>query len=279
MRPEVFGNVVGVFATFVMWGLLLTIIELKFAAEPQSMRSRVRGLFFSLLSLTAAVVASELTQWLMRLGDLRPLFSIDLAQTIHSPNPLIVAAGYTVAPLAGILVYDVGYYGFHRLQHKVPFLWRLHSVHHSIEELNFFNSYHHLSENFLRIPLLTVPVNLLFAVSEPQVAIMAAMVGVVGQLAHANTRLRFGPFKWLFVEPAFHRVHHSIEERHWNRNFAFYFSFLDTLFGTAHHPGPDEYPKTGLDYVREPRGMWSYLCPPPPPHAEAPRAVSPAPSR
>jgi sterol desaturase/sphingolipid hydroxylase (fatty acid hydroxylase superfamily) len=204
-----------------------------------------------------------------------PLFAWDLAGTIHSANPLVMIAGYTLVPMLGLFLYDVGYYWFHRLQHTVPLLWRFHAVHHSIEELNAFNAYHHVSEYVWRIPLLTIPLSLLFAVSEPQVLIIGTILHAVGVLAHSNVRLGFGLLRYVFVEPRFHRIHHSIEERHWNRNYSFYFPVLDMLFGTAYFPRPGEIPKTGVDYAREPRSLKAFLFPPRPPQAAAAARVQP----
>jgi sterol desaturase/sphingolipid hydroxylase (fatty acid hydroxylase superfamily) len=270
LLPDLLQNIATTIATFVLGAATCTLVELSLCAERQGWSSRLRGFLFTSLSLAAAVLMTALTQQLMHGAHLTPLFALDLAGTIHSSNPLVVAFGYTVAPLIGILVYDVGYYLFHRLQHTVPFLWRYHALHHSIEELNAFNSYHHVSEYLFRIPLLTIPLNLLFAVSEPQVVITAALVSVVGKLGHANTRIDFGPLRYLVTEPRFHRIHHSIEERHWNRNFSFYFPVLDVLFGTAYWPAKDELPRTGVDYLPEARSLNAFLFPAAPPEA-APR--------
>jgi sterol desaturase/sphingolipid hydroxylase (fatty acid hydroxylase superfamily) len=130
-----------------------------------------------------------------------------------------------------------------------------------------------VSEYVWRIPLLTIPLSLLFSVSEPQVVIIGTLLHAVGVLAHSNVRISYGPLRYLFVEPRFHRIHHSIEERHWNRNYAFYFPVLDMLFGTAHFPKPGEIPKTGVNYAREPRSLAAFLFPPRPPRAAA--AVQP----
>lgn len=274
MLADTLSNFVGIFAAFVLGASLCTLIEFLFASEEQSAMSRVRGFFFSLISLAAAVLATDLTKEFMAQAGLRPLIHWDLASTIHSSNLFVVSAGYTVIPLFTIFLYDFGYYWFHRLQHTVPLLWRYHAVHHSIEELNSFNSYHHVSEYFFRIPLLTVPINLLFSISEPQVIVTGVIIGAVGKLAHANTRICFGPLRYLFVEPRFHRVHHSVEERHWNRNYAFYFPLLDIVFRTAHFPSRNECPRTGVNYAREPRNLRMFLFPPEPPEADASREAA-----
>jgi hypothetical protein len=53
-------------------------------------------------------------------------------------------------------------------------------------------------------------------------------------------------------DPQYHRIHHSLEERHWNKNFAERLPIWDFLFGTL-YAGFDEYPQVGIpDYpVRE----------------------------
>jgi sterol desaturase/sphingolipid hydroxylase (fatty acid hydroxylase superfamily) len=43
-----------------------------------------------------------------------------------------------------------------------------------------------------------------------------------------------------------HRIHHSREPQHRDRNLAFIFPLWDVLFGTYYHPHPTEYPATGL---------------------------------
>lgn len=265
MFEDLLSTLLGTFSGFVLGAAVCTLVEFLFEAEPQSFASRIRGFCFSFLALAAATIATSLSQSLMAGFELRPLLQIDLAGAINSDNLLVVLAGYTVVPLTGVFLYDVGYYCFHRLQHTVPFLWRFHALHHSIEELNAFNSYHHVSEYFLRIPLMTLPLSMLVWISEPQVVVTGTIIGIVGTLAHANTRLRFGPLRYLVVEPAYHRIHHSLEERHWNRNYAFYFPILDVLFRTSYFPATGEIPKTGVNYVREARTVRDFLILPAPP--------------
>lgn len=269
MLPDLFSSVLGTWSGYLYGAALCGILELLLPAERQSRWSWLRGMLFTFVSLAAAVAVTGATQLVLREFGLRPLFAWDLGETIHSPNPLVMIAGYTVVPMLGLFLYDVNYYWFHRLQHTVPALWRFHAIHHSIEELNAFNAYHHVSEYVWRIPLMTIPLTLLVTVSEPQVVIIATVLHAVGVLAHGNVRLNFGPLRYLLVEPRFHRIHHSIERQHWNRNYSFYFPVLDVLFGTAYFPRRDEAPKTGLDYVREPRGLKAFLFPPRPPGREA----------
>ena len=268
MFTSLLATIWGSFADYVFGAALCTMAELLIPGEKQTVSSRLRGLCFTALSLAAAVLGTRLAQQIMKAAGLNPLLQLDLSATVHSDNLTVVILGYTVVPILGIFAYDVGYYFFHRLQHRSPFLWRYHAVHHSIEELNAFNAYHHVSEYFLRIPLLTIPINFFVWVGTPQVIIAGAVIAVVGPLSHSNTNVSFGPLRYLFTEPRYHRVHHSTEQRHWNRNFAFYFPVLDWLFRTSYFPKKDEFPTTGLNYFREPRSLRQYLFPPRPSAAE-----------
>ena len=43
-----------------------------------------------------------------------------------------------------------------------------------------------------------------------------------------------------------HRIHHSVEKDHIDRNFAAFFPFWDIVFRTYRKPRKDEWPQTGV---------------------------------
>jgi sterol desaturase/sphingolipid hydroxylase (fatty acid hydroxylase superfamily) len=55
-------------------------------------------------------------------------------------------------------------------------------------------------------------------------------------LIHANTRLRFGPLKWLIASPEYHHWHHANEPEAYDRNFAAQLSVIDWIAGTLFLP-------------------------------------------
>jgi len=63
---------------------------------------------------------------------------------------------------------------------------------------------------------------------------------------HANLRWNAGALGWLLVTPQSHRIHHSTEERHWEKNFGAVLSIWDRVFRTQWH-GTDDYPTIGID--------------------------------
>ncbi len=60
---------------------------------------------------------------------------------------------------------------------------------------------------------------------------------------HSNLRFTYGPMRYIFVSPVFHRWHHSDSRESANKNFASMFSFLDLLLGSFYMP-LDKMPET-----------------------------------
>lgn len=249
----------GGFHTFILSALACTFFEVAAAVEKQSWFSRLRAvLFWSIfLGVSAAVVMS--TQHAIRYFEIDPLVSVDLRASLHSQNWLVMGAAYVLLPFAPYLLFDCLYYWFHRLQHASPFLWRFHAVHHSIEELNAANCYHHASEALFRLPFIVIPLTLFIELRTPDVFVMTAVLTAWGQFVHANTRFCLGPLTYVLAGPRFHRVHHSLAEVHRDKNFASFFPVLDIMFKTAYFPKLDEKISTGLDDKREPRTIIQYL--------------------
>ena len=156
--------------------------------------------------------------------------------------------------MVALLLVDFGYWVQHVINHKVPFLWKLHSVHHSQQELNFFSDFrYHPLEYVVRHTFITIPF-LFLAVNPPVIAAFAVVKEWYSRFYHGNIRTNLGPLKYLLVTPQSHRVHHSFEERHRDLNFGAIFSFWDFLFRTQYR-GFDEYPATGITEESFPRGQ------------------------
>lgn len=224
-----------------------------------SITGRLRAAVFWAIQIGVHVVVLELMQRALRGVGIGPLFVLDLSWLGAAWGGIAqVAVAASLSLLPGF-VFDFAYYWFHRLQHAVPFLWRYHAVHHAIEELNATNCYHHWTEGLFRIPLMVLPLTLLLDLRVPELAVITNIVGAWAQFVHADSRLDFGPFRWFVVSPRFHRVHHSLERGHFDRNFAGVFPIFDMVFGTAHFPKAGDTIETGLADRREARTIGSYL--------------------
>lgn len=164
------------------------------------------------------------------------------------------------AVFAVVVARDFLNYWQHRFDHR--FVWPIHAVHHSQTDLHAANGYAHpfqvLSEFLLiSIPLTLIGVN---GVAVPLgVGILLSLQAVV---IHSPTRVHLGPLRRVIVDHRFHRIHHSLEERHFDKNFGIVFSIWDQAFGTAYFPRRDEYPDVGLQGLDPPRGFWDYVLHP-----------------
>lgn len=147
-----------------------------------------------------------------------------------------------------ILIYDFFYYWWHRAQHESAWLWSQHKLHHSDRAINISSTLrHHWLESPLRIFFNTLPMGLLFDLKNPDIAWLAAIFGYWPFFIHMNLRLGLGPLSSVLAGPQYHRIHHSLESRHHNKNYAAYVPVWDIVFRTAYLPQRGEYPATGLD--------------------------------
>jgi sterol desaturase/sphingolipid hydroxylase (fatty acid hydroxylase superfamily) len=160
-----------------------------------------------------------------------------------------------------IAIVVVGSYWGHRLSHQAPMLWRFHSVHHSIEHMDWVAA--------ARLHPLDAVTTQLFALV-PLVALgyqggsLAGVVALVTALAifqHANVRLRFPGVRWVLPTPEWHHWHHATDPDAHDTNFGL--PFVDKVFGTAFLPRdrrpqgfgvPDPVPAD--DYLGQLRYPW-----------------------
>jgi len=144
---------------------------------------------------------------------------------------LDLRADSVVTWVVGFVLVDLAYYWWHRLSHRVSFLWAAHVVHHSSEDYNLAVA---LRQSVLT-PWTIVPFHLPLAlVGVPPLVMLAVdsfntlyqfwihtqLVGTMGQLE-----------KWINT-PALHRVHHGINPRYLDKNYGGTFIVWDRLFGT-----------------------------------------------
>ncbi len=137
---------------------------------------------------------------------------------------------------------DVLQYWYHRLFHKVPFLWGFHAVHHSAKSMDWLaGSRMHVVEVIMLRAVTSLPLFTLgFGAS-----VMQAYIGFIyvwSSLLHANVGGNFNALGHWIATPRFHHWHHGLEREAFDVNFAIHFPWIDKLFGTFHLP-PDRWPQ------------------------------------
>ena len=135
-----------------------------------------------------------------------------------------------------VLVADVGFYLAHRTFHSIPFLWKFHAVHHSIEEMDWLAAQRvHPVDQILTKATSYLPVFAL-GFSVPAIGIFALIYHWQALLIHSNTRINFGPLRWIVASPQFHHWHHANEREAYDKNFASQLPLLDIVGGTLFLP-------------------------------------------
>lgn len=154
-----------------------------------------------------------------------------------------------------VLAMDLGEYAFHRAQHAIPFLWRMHALHHSDPCMGALTTERHFwAEPILKAVTIWPAAAALVAPGAKDVAIYTLMTAY-HVFVHANLPVNFGRFSWVLNSPAYHRVHHSREPADSGVNFSALFPIFDVILGSYRRPRHT--PRTGLE--REPRGLGEVL--------------------
>ena len=145
-----------------------------------------------------------------------------------------------------LLIAEFGRYWVHRAAHEVPWLWRLHAVHHSPKRLYWLNAgrFHPIEKVIFLIPE-TVPFILLSANAEV-LALYAVFNSIHGLLQHSNIALRAGWLNYVFSLPELHRWHHSRVIAESNTNYGNNLIVWDIVFGTYFRPRGREVGPIGL---------------------------------
>jgi len=128
----------------------------------------------------------------------------------------------------------------HVMLHKFTFLWRFHKVHHSVIEMGFAaHLRYHWMENLFYKPLKILAVMLLGGFEPEMAFIIHFFTILIGHLNHANVRITWGPFKYIFNNSVMHLYHHAKvlpKGQMSGVNFGISLSLWDYLFGTNYIP-------------------------------------------
>jgi sterol desaturase/sphingolipid hydroxylase (fatty acid hydroxylase superfamily) len=241
---------------YAAWGIIfavLTVLEFVFPQGERTLAGRARTLLFWAAWIPASAAIPMLLlrcwQWL----HLHPLLAIPLIQSLALPALAVAVVG----TVASMLVSDFMAYWHHRIQHR--FLWRFHAVHHSIRDMNAVNSYHHISETLFSTLIITLPMTLIVVDCGPVVAWVPILTWYQVVYLHSPTRLNFGPLRAIFTDNRYHRIHHSVEQRHFDTNFGISLSIWDRMFGTHHAVARGEWPLVGLDEMPPPTTLREWI--------------------
>lgn len=147
----------------------------------------------------------------------------------------LAAMPWALRVFVSFLAIDFTDYTFHRLQHRVSWIWRFHRIHHSDPRLDASSSLRfHPVEGITQTSVQALAI-LLFGIQLDAMILFDSMLLTLLYLQHANIALPVSIDRLLrivFVTPDVHHVHHSREQRYTDSNFADVFTIWDRLLGT-----------------------------------------------
>jgi sterol desaturase/sphingolipid hydroxylase (fatty acid hydroxylase superfamily) len=247
-------------AVYLMCLMLLAVGLLEWLRPAHNIPSQHYG--FDLCYAVVTGVAIAVVTPLLSAGTARAIQSVGLGLIDLRALGFDGVTGGLIAMVVGTLVLDFFQYWAHRAFHRSKILWQQHLLHHCDEYMNFTTAARHHPIETLLVPVfVTIPMAILFKLPPINIAALALIPYAWDYVAHSNARLGFGPFWWVLVSPNYHRIHHSLESHHIDRNFAMWFPIWDIVFGTAVVPRPGEYPRTGVAAVSVQTLGQAYLQP------------------
>lgn len=145
--------------------------------------------------------------------------------------------------------------------HRIPLLWPFHAVHHSAESLTPLTLYRIHPVEFIVNSLRSFTVGAvlsglfvyLFANSISVYQIIGVNLFVFifnllgSNLRHSPFYLGFGRLERLFISPAQHQIHHSVQARHFDKNFGSALAIWDGLFNSLLLSKTEQVSGFGLD--------------------------------
>ena len=204
----------------------------------------------ALIAAVSAVVFERSSTFLLHLSGQSPALASELVWGLE-----------LVYALLAVLLSDFVAYAIHVYQHKNPFLWEFHKVHHSPPVMHPLTNYReHPVDNIFYALGNGVAIGLsggaitycLGYVPETPtifgVALFSFLFNSLGyNLRHSHIWLRWpGTWGYVFGCPAHHQIHHSYHPEHIDKNFAFIFPVWDVVFGTFCLPNDNSQVKFGL---------------------------------
>lgn len=187
---------------------------------------------------------------------------VDLSFGLFSESHYYVRLA--LVTLIGIAALDFSVFFSHYLLHKIPFLWPFHEVHHSAEVLTPVTVHrNHPMDDMVNGIVYGVVGGSLAATYTAVSGNVVSELTIFGlnvftfayyisvyQLRHSHIWLSYGPkMSHIFVSPAQHQIHHSIDRKHWNKNYGFTFAIWDWMFGCLYVPKEREEIKFGVPEV------------------------------
>jgi sterol desaturase/sphingolipid hydroxylase (fatty acid hydroxylase superfamily) len=223
------------------------LVPLRPAME-NKLRRTIRNLFtggvgLACMTLLQAPLLQPVASWIVR-------ERIGLLHAVEWPRWAEI--------LVAVVLLDYTLWWWHWANHRVPFLWRFHLVHHVDRDLDSSTALRfHFGELVLSVPVRAAQMILIgvdpFSLWLWQTILFASIL-----FHHANLRLPLGLERVLvrlIVTPRMHGIHHSDRQEETNSNWSSLLSVWDFVHRTFRLDVPDETITIGVPAYHDPRDV------------------------
>jgi sterol desaturase/sphingolipid hydroxylase (fatty acid hydroxylase superfamily) len=213
-----------VLAILALFFVLERLFPLRKRARALGARLLVNFLISALTFFVAAFLVRPAAQAALHWASARPFGLIHL---VPLPAPLAFVISF--------LLMDLAFYYWHIANHRIPFLWRFHNVHHIDPDLDVSTGFRfHFGEVTMSVVFRVLQVSLI-GLSGWAFAVYELVFQANTLFHHSNLRLPIRFERWLnkaLVTPRMHGIHHSQVQRENNSNYGVVFPWWDLLHRT-----------------------------------------------
>ena len=142
---------------------------------------------------------------------------------------------------------DLRYYCYHRIAHRVRWVWAEHVNHHSSQHYNLTTALRQSwTGQMTGMFVLQVPM-VLFGFHPAVIAFVYGFNLIYQFWIHSEAIDKLPrPIEYIFNTPSHHRVHHATNPRYLDANYAGTLIIWDRMFGTFVEELPEDMPRYGI---------------------------------
>ncbi len=137
--------------------------------------------------------------------------------------------------LVSLVLLEYTFYGWHYLNHKIPFLWRFHNVHHIDLDLDVSTASRFHFGELAFSSVFRIGQIFLSGIDVPTLLLFETVITAFAQFHHANIRLpkKLDSLLSAFImTPKLHGIHHSVIREETDSNYGTVFTIWDRVHRT-----------------------------------------------
>jgi sterol desaturase/sphingolipid hydroxylase (fatty acid hydroxylase superfamily) len=226
---ELLNKLLSINPNYILGGLIILFFSLEMAfRRPIQVGAKVRHFVESFLFQLFAIALGGLVGFII-------VTTFDWIKTNNFGLFNWISVPFWFKIIAGIFMIDFADYWFHRFDHKIPILWRLHRVHHSDTTMDASTAIRQFPTEPIYFTIGELIIAVIFGIDIISMNIFLFLLLPVLFIQHTSITYPLWAdkaFGWILLMPNFHKIHHDQDQFYTDSNYGTLFSIWDRLFGT-----------------------------------------------